>query len=351
MNKQDKMYFRVTKEEKEKIKLAAENHGFKSTSKYLLSIALDSSNKKQRSKNIVYDIALSPTLDYVIEVDANIIDGNNTFDKSNRKFFAGGRGVNTSKILNEFNIKNKLIHHSSGFAGHKIQSILNSQGIEQVVIKSSNETRVNVNVVFEKSNYAFSENVEQIDQRAKDELLEFAENNFIKNDTAVISGSFKVEDSDFIVDFIKELKKQNVIVYLNSSNANIDYVAEKSKPHFVILCQVNNPTTKTKIQIQEYMEKFIDYGVNEVVYVVDANYSFYASKEEMYMVTTENEKQTSFIGQEDAYIAGFIANNKKDTKTKLTWAAASLKAKSLETTTTKYKKIYNYYDEVEIKEI
>ena len=69
-------------------------------------------------------------------------------DESNRieleQRFAGGKGIDVSKVLTTLGIGNRALAFVGGFAGEELEGLLVNHGVACDFIRISNETRTNI---------------------------------------------------------------------------------------------------------------------------------------------------------------------------------------------------------------
>lgn len=91
---------------------------------------------------MIYTVTFNPSIDYVIDVE-NFRPGEVNRVTSEYKY-AGGKGINVSRVLNNLGIKNKALGFIGGFTGKYIVDFLQKQGVDTDFIEVSGDTRINV---------------------------------------------------------------------------------------------------------------------------------------------------------------------------------------------------------------
>lgn len=91
---------------------------------------------------MIYTVTFNPAIDYVINVD-KFKQGSVNRVSSNEKF-AGGKGINVSRVLNNLGVKSKALGFVGGFTGKFIVDSLEEQGVETQFIEVKEDTRINV---------------------------------------------------------------------------------------------------------------------------------------------------------------------------------------------------------------
>ncbi len=91
---------------------------------------------------MVYTITLNPALDRTLRVEKIQPDESNRIEKEQR--YAGGKGIDVSKVLTTLEVSNKALGFVGGFAGEELEGRLLNEGISCDFIRISGETRTNI---------------------------------------------------------------------------------------------------------------------------------------------------------------------------------------------------------------
>jgi 6-phosphofructokinase 2 len=97
-----------------------------------------------RIENIqmIYTITLNTALDRTIFVKSTHADDCNRIDKE--QVYAGGKGVDVSKVLTALGVANKALGFVGGFAGDELEGLLINEGIACNFVRISGGTRTNI---------------------------------------------------------------------------------------------------------------------------------------------------------------------------------------------------------------
>lgn len=351
--KTTQLNIRISDQQKDKISKISTNLGYNSISKFLIDVALNDVEIKTNDNRKIYVASLSTAIDYFIKT-SEIGDnkgGVNKFLKEDKIFAPGGRGINLSKMLNTYNINNLNINFSGGFSGNELYRLLDEQGVKQHRINTGNYTKINVYAEdLNNKDICLEEKTSPISSFAKEEFINFINKWINENDEFVLSGSFAKEDVSFVKRVLKLLDEKKVKIYINSSSSFISQVIGKTKPELIVLCSRNFlGDIKSKKEIYSEMEKFYKLGCKNVAFVADINYSLFMNEEGSFQVSSELIYKVTFLGLEDAFFAGYLANVEKPTEEILKWAAASVRTKAEEKENINFDQIVKYLKEVTVK--
>jgi 6-phosphofructokinase 2 len=91
---------------------------------------------------VIYTITLNPALDRTLWVEKIRPDDSNRIKKEER--FAGGKGIDVSRVLTELGVNNTALGFVGGFTGEELEGRLLNEGITCDFIRISGETRTNI---------------------------------------------------------------------------------------------------------------------------------------------------------------------------------------------------------------
>jgi len=93
-------------------------------------------------ETLIYTITLNPALDRTVWVEEIKPDDSNRIKKEER--FAGGKGIDVSRVLTMLGIGSTALGFVGGFTGEELEGRLLNEGISCDFIRISGETRTNI---------------------------------------------------------------------------------------------------------------------------------------------------------------------------------------------------------------
>lgn len=93
---------------------------------------------------MIYTVTLNPSIDYIVRLDKVNLGSVNRMDSDDK--FAGGKGINVSRILKRLGIENTATGFIGGFTGKFITDNLISEGIASNFVEVDQDTRINVKI-------------------------------------------------------------------------------------------------------------------------------------------------------------------------------------------------------------
>ena len=91
---------------------------------------------------MIYTITLNTALDRTIIVNSICQDDCNRIE--DERVYAGGKGVDVSKVLTSLGVPNKALGFVGGFAGEELEGLMINQGIACDFVRISGKTRTNI---------------------------------------------------------------------------------------------------------------------------------------------------------------------------------------------------------------
>lgn len=93
---------------------------------------------------MIYTVTLNPSIDFIVRLDSLALGGVNRMTSDDK--FAGGKGINVSRILKRLDIENTATGFIGGFTGRFVKDGLVDEGIATKFVEVSEDTRINVKV-------------------------------------------------------------------------------------------------------------------------------------------------------------------------------------------------------------
>ncbi len=77
---------------------------------------------------MIYTVTLNPSIDFIVRLDNLVLDSVNRMSSDDK--FAGGKGINVSRILQRLDIDNTATGFIGGFTGRFVADSLVAEGIK-----------------------------------------------------------------------------------------------------------------------------------------------------------------------------------------------------------------------------
>ena len=93
---------------------------------------------------MIYTVTLNPSIDFIVRIDKVEIGEVNRMESDDK--FAGGKGINVSRILQRLGIDNTATGFIGGFTGRFVTDSLDAEGIKTKFVAVDQDTRINVKI-------------------------------------------------------------------------------------------------------------------------------------------------------------------------------------------------------------
>lgn len=259
---------------------------------------------------MIYTVTFNPSLDYVVTVDRfNVGLVNRTKDE---KLFAGGKGINVSKVLKNLGYENTALGFIAGFTGEKLQEMVSATGVRSDFIRvKEGLTRINVKVRADKTSEINGQGPE-IDEEAIAKL--YKKLDALKaDDILVLAGSIPdVMPKTIYSDIMEYLSSRKVKIIVDATNELLVNVLKYApflvKPNNYELGEIYGVELKSRDEVIPYALKMHEAGArnvlvsmaNEGAVLVDENGQVYTSN-------PPDGEVINPVGAGDSMVAGFLA--------------------------------------------
>lgn len=93
---------------------------------------------------MIYTVTLNPSIDFIVRLDHLELGSVNRMTSDDK--FAGGKGINVSRILQRLDVDNTATGFIGGFTGCFVENGLIAEGIKTNFVQVSEDTRINVKI-------------------------------------------------------------------------------------------------------------------------------------------------------------------------------------------------------------
>lgn len=280
---------------------------------------------------MICTLTLNPAVDYFVST-SNFKEGRLNLALSN-SVSIGGKGINVSRVLNNFSIENKAFGFIGGFSGLEIKNNLKKYNIEHHFIEVEDLTRINIKL------HNLSNNAEteingapvSVSKEEEEKLFKVLQREIKKDDILVCSGSINKgfpsniykkisEDLPFGTKVVLDTRGNNLI-----ENLNRNFLI---KPNIKELEQCFNKKLSTVEDVINESSFFLDKNVENIIVSMGEKGSLLINKDNIYQAMPIKVNLVSSVGAGDSMVAGFLAGytNKFNLKESFKLAVASATA-------------------------
>lgn len=284
---------------------------------------------------MIYTITLNPALDRMLWVDKIRPDDSNPIEREER--YAGGKGIDVSKVLTTLGVRNKALAFVGGFTGEELEGLLLNDGIGCDFVKISGETRTNiiVNDMTTGTQTVFNAPGPQIKPYELMQMMHKIER-LEEPDIVAISGSLPPGIHPEIYRKVTEMaKSRGAKIILDTDGealkAGIGGFPNAIKPNVHELSRLVDAELDTMAEIITAARGVRQQGVEIVLVSMGAKGILLVGEKEQYLASPPNVEVKNTIGAGDSAVGGFIFGlaQAKSPKDALIYAVAAGTATTL----------------------
>jgi 1-phosphofructokinase len=258
---------------------------------------------------MIYTLTLSPSIDYYVLLE-NLYKGK--INRSKTEYVrVGGKGINVSKILKEFDIDSIPVIFTAGFTKDKILEDLNNSKLSYYEISVGGMNRINVKISAQEET-AINTNGLYINNEKIKELLEYLKD-LQDGDYLVLSGSIpNGVDKTVYKKIVAAVADKDIKVIVDAEKdlllGTLSYHPYLIKPNLQELEDIAGRSLSTESDIYKEACKLIEKGALNVLVSLGEKGILYVSNDlsKIYLPSIDvNVINTTGAG--DSLVAGVLA--------------------------------------------
>lgn len=301
---------------------------------------------------MIYTLTLNPSVDYVIELQTVELGSLNRIEKTLK--FAGGKGINVSKVLKRMGVPNKALGFIGGFTGNYIESQLQKEKIETDFVKVEEDTRINIKMKTDKetelnaggpsiSTENFLKLKEKIGMLTSEDLL-------------VLAGSVPSTLPKTTYEELVKICKENQVSFVVDAEGDLlkavlPYQPFLIKPNHHELGDLFGTTITTPEEAIPYGKELLKMGAKNVIVSLAGEGAVLINQQDIVICTVPKGEVKSSVGAGDSMVGGFLAKYQetKDVKRAFQYSIASGSATAFSDGLCTKEKVESLLEEVIIK--
>ena len=257
---------------------------------------------------MIYTITLNPALDYSLETSKFDLGKLNLSEKA--YFLGGGKGINVSKVLKNFNVESTAIGFLGGFTGNFIKEELKEKNIKEDFVEVLGNTRVNIKI---KTGEVETELAGLSPEINENHVLALKEKlgNIQDGDILVISGSVPKSLKTTIYKELVEGLDKNIKVILDTrGEAFVETLKVKPflvKPNHHELEEFCGKELHSIEEIVEGARTIQKLGVQNVIVSMGKDGSILLTEDSVYKGNVPKGTLKNSVGAGDSMVAGLVS--------------------------------------------
>ena len=264
---------------------------------------------------MIYTVTLNPSIDYVVNME-QLVEGM-VNRVSTEHFYAGGKGINVSQILNQHGISNRALGFISGFTGNFIEGSLKEKGIDTDFIRlSEGYSRINMKIKTTTDETEINGMGPHIPKTEIDKLYRQLDL-LTAYDTLVLAGSIPATlPDDFYEKMMEHVQDRGVKVVVDATkNLLLNVLTYRPfliKPNHHEIAEMFWVTISNTEDLVKYGNRLKDMGARNVLISMGGDGAILlAENGEVYRSNVPKGVVKNSVGAGDSMVAGFIAGYEK----------------------------------------
>lgn len=271
---------------------------------------------------MIYTVTFNPSVDYVVRVD-EIETGalNRTGDTEK---YAGGKGINVSRILRQLDTESTALGFSGGFTGEFIKDTLKSQGILHDFVEIEEDTRINIKLKTSSETEINADGPKITDgniNALKRQLMELT-----KDDHVIFAGSIPKGYEHLYPQLSRILYDKKVTFTIDAEGekllSTLQYNPYLIKPNLFELEGIVNRKLKNDKEIVEAGAELQEQGADNILVTLGSEGAIFIGRNNHFRIPSPKGTLRNSVGAGDSTVAGFISRQDKTIEERIRYAIA-----------------------------
>ncbi|EGC27607.1 1-phosphofructokinase [Streptococcus sanguinis] len=255
---------------------------------------------------MIYTVTLNPSIDYIVRLDKVFIGSVNRMDSDDK--FAGGKGINVSRVLKRLGIENTATGFIGGFTGKFITDTLEEEGICSHFVEVEQDTRINVKIKADAETEINGPGPE-ISSQKLEELEKFL-SSLTSEDTVVFAGSSPKNLGNVVYkELIGLTRKTGAQVVCDFEGQtlldSLEFEPLLVKPNNHELGDIFGVKLESLDQIESYARQILDKGAQHVIISMAGDGALLVTSDGAYFAKPIKGNVKNSVGAGDSMVAGF----------------------------------------------
>ena len=301
---------------------------------------------------MIYTVTLNPSIDYIVRLDKVEIGNVNRMESDDK--FAGGKGINVSRVLKRLDIPNTATGFIGGFTGKFIKDTLAEEEIETRFVQVAEDTRINVKIKADQETEI--NGTGPTVELAQLEELKAILSSLTAGDTVVFAGSSAKNLGNIIYKDLIALTRQTgaqVVCDFEGQTLidSLDYQPLLVKPNNHELGAIFGVKLESLNQIEKYARELLAKGAQNVIISMAGDGALLVTSEGAYFAKPIKGTVKNSVGAGDSMVAGFTGEfvKSKDAVEAFKWGVVCGTATTFSDDVATAEFIKETYEKVEVE--
>lgn len=301
---------------------------------------------------MIYTVTLNPAIDYVVRLEHVEPGAVNRMESSDT--FAGGKGINVSRILKRLGYASTATGFVGGFTGEFIKKSLETEEIGTQFVQVDQDTRINVKLKADQETEINGLGPVVTDEQLRD--LETLLSNVLEGDLVIFAGSAPASLGNQVynrlIPFVKQAGAEVVCDF--EGETLIDSLAHQPllvKPNNHELGAIFGVTLDTREDMVRYAQEILAKGAKNVIVSMAGDGALLVTPEATYFAKPIKGSVKNSVGAGDSMVAGFTGEYTKSHNLleALKWGVACGTATAFSDDLASMDAIQKMYEKVEVE--
>lgn len=274
---------------------------------------------------MIYTVTLNPSIDFIVRLDHLALGSVNRMDSDDK--FAGGKGINVSRVLKRLGIDNTATGFIGGFTGRFVEEGLVEEGITTNFVSVNEDTRINVKIKAGEETEINGAGPTIIDEQLAE--LETILASLTADDTVVFAGSAPANLGNKVYNTLIPLAKKagaEVVCDFEGQTLldSLDHQPLLVKPNNHELAAIFGVELNGLADIEKYAREILAKGAKNVIISMAGDGALLVTPEAAYFAKPIKGTVKNSVGAGDSMVAGFTGEYVKsgDPVEALKWGVA-----------------------------
>ncbi|MCW8518914.1 1-phosphofructokinase [Streptococcus macedonicus] len=303
---------------------------------------------------MIYTVTLNPSIDFIVRLDSLALGSVNRMISDDK--FAGGKGINVSRILKRLDIENTATGFIGGFTGRFVKDSLVDEGIATKFVEVSEDTRINVKIKAGEETEINGAGPHISTEKLEE--LEAILAGLLSEDTVVFAGSAPSSLGNQVYNMLIPIaKKAGAEVVCDFEGQTLldalNYQPLLVKPNNHELADIFGVELNGLADIEKYAREILAKGAKNVIISMAGDGALLVTPEAAYFAKPIKGTVKNSVGAGDSMVAGFTGEYVKsgDPIEALKWGVACGTATTFSDDLATAEFIKETYQKVEVEKI
>ena len=303
---------------------------------------------------MIYTVTLNPSIDFIVRLDHLELGSVNRMTSDDK--FAGGKGINVSRILQRLDVDNTATGFIGGFTGRFVENGLIAEGIKTNFVQVSEDTRINGKIKADEETEINGAGPKISDEKLEELKAILA--GLSSEDTVVFAGSAPSSLGNQVYNTLIPIAKKagaEVVCDFEGQTLldSLNYQPLLVKPNNHELADIFGVELNGLEDIEKYAREILAKGAKNVIISMAGDGALLVTLEAAYFAKPIKGTVKNSVGAGDSMVAGFTGEYVKsgDPIEALKWGVACGTATTFSNDLATAEFIKETYQEVEVEKL